>query len=123
MPSMSLCCSCVQTLDQNQELEEAYGTLLRKTKRVVNRLGLYELFTDQAGAEDYWSAFDFLLCRVYPEQEKPCRTYYQGKGKQLRRLHTAAEIRNMDETVALCVFTSFKYAKEAKEDVAKGEES
>lgn len=87
-------------------------TCFRRTRAAINRFRLLPLFESWALAEGYATAYDWLLCRLWPEYGSECRAYYQGTGEKFELLHHP-DIRRIDTVMAECVCSAVRLVVDA----------
>jgi len=97
-----------QSLRLTQTPFDFSNSVFREAQNVVDQLDLEKELGQMAQNKGYESIMDFAFCSLYPEKEKECRNYYEGKGKQISQKYSKKQIRQWDNIIAQALFFLYK---------------
>jgi len=81
---------------------------LEISEEMLQKLSLKDVLDYLADQNKYESALDYTVCSLYPELEKECRAYYDGKGKKLTELHNKRYVKKIDGIVAMALMAFYQ---------------
>jgi len=95
-------------------------SLFLETDEAIDKLDMEDILDGFAQEKGYRSKVDYVLCSLYPEFEKQCRKYYEGKGKKLLNLIPSSKVKEIDRVMSHAVYFMYQQ-KQRLEPIQKDE--